>query len=168
MRGCLYRFNMKKFVRILILFALCLLAFVYIKPKDEGETAYDNTEFDKVSAFLIYQRQQTEAYYRYCLNQNYRLDNFVNEFNRLHNRQIAAADNFISQFSPAERLAFYQELNSAYAEMQPEMLEQLEQSYDKNRQVFETAGQTFSRTDFCRWMDNHTDILFNGKTDAFR
>lgn len=159
---------MKKFVRILILFALCLLAFVYLKPKGEGETAYDNTEFDKVSAFLIYQRQQTEAYYHYCLNQNYRLDNFVNEFNRLHNRQIAAADNFISQFNPAERLAFYQELNRAYAEMQPEMLEQLEQSYNKNRQVFETAGQAFSRTDFCRWMDNHTDILFNGKTDAFR
>ena len=61
--------------------------------------------------------------------------------------------------------AFYAELNRVYAEMEPEMLDKLEQSYNQNRQIYESAGQSFSRYEFCQWLDNHPEILFKGKTD---
>lgn len=45
------------------------------------------------------------------------------------------------------------------------MLDKLEQSYNQNRQIYESAGQSFSRYEFCQWLDNHPEILFKGKTD---
>ena len=50
-------------------------------------------------------------------------------------------------------------------ESEPEMLDKLEQSYNQNRQIYESAGQSFSRYEFCQWLDNHSEILFKGKTD---
>ena len=114
---------------------------------------------------LLYKRQHLEAYVRYCAQQNYRLEKMPAAFEQQHARQIKAADDFVFRFQPQERRAFYAELNRAYAEMEPEMLDKLEQSYNQNRQIYESAGQSFSRYEFCQWLDNHPEILFKGKTD---
>jgi len=159
---------MKKYVQVMIILFLCWGAYTALQKPLRTETAYDKEEFDRISAFLIYRRQQTETYPLYCRRQNYNLDRLVSEFNQKFARQIKRSETFIARFSSEERLAFYQELNRVYAEMEYEIMDQLEQSYNQNRRIHETAGQSFSRYDFCRWMDSHTDILFKGKTDAER
>lgn len=137
--------------------------YMTVQQPPQKETAYEQEEFDKVTAFLIFRRQQTEVYPRYCETQNYKLDNLVREFNSRFEQQITHAENFISRFNSEERLAIYQELNRVYNETEYETLEHLEQSYNQNRRIHETAGASFSRYDFCQWMDTHPDILFRGK-----
>lgn len=157
--------NMRKFCYAAILLLCGLWLYNRFEAGEEAETAYSQEELDKVSAFLMYERQHTETFYQYCLVQNYKLDNLLNEFKHRHQRQKQEAETFIKRFHPAERLAFYQELKRTYAAMEPEIMNHLEQSYNKNRNIHTSAGVSFTRTDFCRWMDSHPEILFAGKTD---
>lgn len=156
---------MKKLYKMLLVGAVCLVGYLTLAPVYLGDTPYDKAEFDYISAFLIYQRQYTETYHHYCQQQNYRLETLSYEFKQRHAGQIAAAKTFLDRFRPEERLAFYRELNRVYAELEPDIFTQLEQSYQKNRHIYTSAGQSLSRYDFCQWMDTHPDILFKGKTD---
>ncbi len=154
-----------KTAKFLLVFAACAVLYRVFEPVYQAETPYSRSEFEQVSSFLLYKRQHLEAYVRYCAQQNYRLEKMPAAFELQHARQIKAADDFVFRFQPQERRAFYAELNRAYAEMEPEMLDKLEQSYNQNRQIYESAGQSFSRYEFCQWLDNHPEILFKGKTD---
>lgn len=156
---------MIKFCYLAILTLCGLWLYNHFEAEEETETPYTQEELDKVSAFLMYERQHTETVYQYCLLQNYKLDNLVNEFKRRHQRQKQEAETFVNRFHPSERLAFYQELNRTYDNMAPEIMNHLEQSYNKNRNTHTSAGVSFTRTDFCRWMDAHPEVLFAGKTD---
>ena len=148
-----------KTAKFLLVFAACAVLYRVFEPVYQAETPYSRSEFEQVSSFLLYKRQHLEAYVRY------RLEKMPAAFEQQHARQIKAADDFVFRFQPQERRAFYAELNRAYAEMEPEMLDKLEQSYNQNRQIYESAGQSFSRYEFCQWLDNHPEILFKGKTD---
>ena len=156
---------MKKYLQIVLVLIVGWAVSLAVQQAPQGETAYDKSEFDNVTAFLLFRRQQTEAYPRYCAAQNYKLDNLTREFNSRFEQQIAHAEKFIAQFNAEERLAIYQELNRVYSETEYETLEHLEQSYNQNRRIHETAGASFSRYDFCQWMDTHPDILFRGQAD---
>ncbi len=156
---------MKKYLQaILILIVAWIIYMIHQQPPTE-ETVYDKDEFNQVTSFLIYRYQQTEVYPRYCEAQNYNLENFIREFKNRFDRQMVHAENFIARFNAEERLAINKELKRVYAETEYETLEHLEQSYNQNRRIHETAGASFSRYDFCQWMDTHPDILFRGKAD---
>ncbi len=155
-----------KFVKLLIVAAACGLILWKFNPAYEPDTEYEQAELDRVSAFMLYQRRNTEAMYKYCLSHNYRLDRLVSEFNRLHARQIEKANAFVTRFRPWERFAFRKELNRVYNELEPEIFAQLEKSYDENLRLFSLVGQEFSRRDFCKWADENVSSLFKGKTDA--
>lgn len=139
-----------KTAKFLLVFAACAVLYRVFEPVYQAETPYSQSEFEQVSSFLLYKRQHLEAYVRYCAQQNYRLEKMPAAFEQQHARQIKAADDFVFRFQPQERRAFYAELNRAYAEMEPEMLDKLEQSYNQNRQIYESAGQSFSRYEFCQ------------------
>lgn len=155
-----------KIRRLLIIAGVCGAVIWKFNPTYVPDTAYEQAELERVSAFMLYQRRYTEALYAYCLSYNYRLDGLVGEFNRQHARQIADAEAFVARFQPWERFAFRKEINRVYAEQEPEFLVQLERSYDENLRLFGLVGQSFSRYDFCQWADNHPAELFRGKTDA--
>ena len=155
-----------KIRRLLIIAGVCGAVIWKFNPTYVPDTAYEQAELERVSAFMLYQRRYTEALYAYCLSYNYRLDGLVGEFNHQHARQIAGAEAFVARFQPWERFAFRKEINRVYAEQEPEFLAQLERSYDENLRLFGLGGQSFSRYDFCKWADNHPAELFRGKTDA--
>ena len=142
-----------KTAKFLLVFAACAVLYRVFEPVYQAETPYSRSEFEQVSSFLLYKRQHKVT------------KKMPAAFEQQHARQIKAADDFVFRFQPQERRAFYAELNRAYAEMEPEMLDKLEQSYNQNRQIYESAGQSFSRYEFCQWLDNHPEILFKGKTD---
>lgn len=159
--------NMKnrKILNLLIIAVFCAVAIWKFNPPQVSDTAYSQEELDKVSSFILYRKRLTEAMYDYCLSYNYRLDIFIQKFNELHSRQIEEAESFITKFQPQERLAFYKEINNAFAEQKPEFFAQIEKNYDENKRLMSLVNQSLTRQDFCKWIDEHPTELFKGKTD---
>ncbi len=159
--------NMKnrKILNLLIIAVFCAVAIWKFNPPQVSDTAYSQEKLDKVSSFILYRKRLTEAMYDYCLSYNYRLDVFTEKFNTLHSRQIEEAESFITKFQPQERLAFYKEINNAFAEQKPEFFAQIEKNYDENKRLMSLVNQSLTRQDFCKWIDEHPTELFKGKTD---
>lgn len=88
-----------KIRRLLIIAGVCGAVIWKFNPTYVPDTAYEQAELERVSAFMLYQRRYTEALYAYCLSYNYRLDGLVGEFNRQHARQIAGAEALLPVFS---------------------------------------------------------------------
>lgn len=159
--------NMKnrKILNLLIIAVFCAVVIWKFNPPQVSDTAYSQEKLDKVSSFILYRKRLTEAMYDYCLSYNYQLDIFIQKFNELHSRQIEEAESFIAKFQPQERLAFYKEINNAFAEQKPEFFAQIEKNYDENKRLMSLVNQSLTRQDFCKWIDEHPTELFKGKTD---
>ena len=176
---CMYRFRLYKQIctyivimkntrlfKLLIIAAFSGMILWKFNPSHPRDTSYSQEEVDKVSSFILYQRRLTEAMYSYCLSHNYRLDNFVQMFNKLHAKQIEQANLFVNKLQPWERFAFRKEINNAYNEQEQEVFAQIERSYDENKRLLSLINQSLTRYDFCKWADEHPTELFKGKTDS--
>lgn len=146
---------MKQNIKLIFWAVIIVIGINSFLPKYETETLYSPQDLDEVSEFLIYQKQYTQTLPLYCQKNNYDLSRLKQEFESLHQKQIAQAQNFLAKFTPQERLSFYAEFNKTYSEMEPMIIENIRADFQKNKDIHWSAQREFTPYDYCAWLDAH-------------
>lgn len=154
---------MKKLSWLIALVVAFIIAW-YLNPSQNQEREVNEQELSRVSSFLLWQRRETEITYNYCRNHGYKLDKMIEIFNRINASEIARANKFIYDLMPLERYAFRRELNQAFEEMRPQIITQIDNSYDENKRAYALDGHSFSQKDYCKYIDEHAETLLRQKS----
>lgn len=159
---------MRNFIIWFILLPAAIGYVVYRNAFDTYSEA-DAAELTKASDFLLWQIEKTEVTQDFCQTDGYKLERMPNIFREMNREGIEHSENYINSLSRMERYAFHKAVKQAAAELRPQILQNLYNSYDETKRLYAINNQTLTISDFCRYLDEHAEeMLTDAKAKRFK
>lgn len=144
-----------------VAFSIAVIVSIYINHSDTFKPDIDQKSLNSVANFLLWQRKETEITYEFCERGGYKLDKFLTVFAQINQPEQEWSDQFIASLEPMEKMAFRKELNHAVLTMKPQIMEQLQKSYEEAKRSRDINGIKYSVYEYCQYIDEHAAELLS-------